>query len=75
MSFSESFFHEFYNPRAVVFCRIFGEKTLSRRGDIGVTDVGEDLRGAAILGMQHNAHAQFVGGAFEADGDHFEWGV
>lgn len=72
MGFSESFLDEFYNPRPVVFCCIFGEKSLSRRGDIGVTDVGEDLRGASIFGMQHNAHAEFVGGTFETDGDHIE---
>jgi hypothetical protein len=51
---------------------IFGKKPLTWRGDIGVTDISKDPRGAAILGMEHNAHPKFVGGAFESDSNH-DW--
>lgn len=55
--------------------RIFWEEALARRGDIGVTDVGEDSRGAAVFGMDHDAHAEFVGGAFETDSYHPDFWV
>jgi hypothetical protein len=51
---------------------IFGKKPLTWRGDIGVTNISKDPRGAAILGMEHNAHPKFVGGAFESDSNH-DW--
>jgi hypothetical protein len=49
---------------------ILGQEPLAWWGDVGVTDIGEDLRGAAMLGMQHDADAQFVGRAFHANCDH-----
>jgi len=57
-------------PLAVVPGRVLGQEALAGRGDVGVADVGEHLRGAAVVGVQHDAHAQLVGGALEADGDH-----
>ena len=35
-----------------------------------MSDIGEDLRGTTILGMQHDADTQFVGGAFHTNCDH-----
>lgn len=57
-------------PGAMMSGGILGEKSLARRRDIGMPDIGEDLRGAAIIGMQHDAHAELVGGAFQTDGEH-----
>lgn len=49
---------------------ILGQKALARRGDICMADIGQDPGRAAILGMEHEAHAEFVGRAFEANSDH-----
>jgi hypothetical protein len=70
MSFAESFLHKLYNPNAMVPCCVFGEETFAGRGDVRVSNVGENLRGAAIAGMEHNAHAELISGAFEANCDH-----
>lgn len=44
------------------------EKPLARRGDVGVTDVGENPSGA-VGQVGDEACAELVGGAFEAEGD------
>lgn len=58
------------DPGPVMPRRVLGQETLAGRRDEGVADVGEDLRGAAVIRVQDEAHAQLVGGALEADGDH-----
>jgi hypothetical protein len=68
--FLQCLLYKLHNPRAVVARCILGQKPLAWWGDIGVTDIGEDLRGAAILRMQHDTDAQLVSRAFHADCDH-----
>lgn len=64
-----------HDPGAVVFGRVLWEEARARWGDKGVPDVGEDLcgRGGGGFGgggLEDDADAEFVRGAFEADCDH-----
>ena len=49
---------------------VFGEEAFTRRGDEGVSDIGEDGGRAAFVRVEDQAHAELVGGAFEAECDH-----
>ena len=55
----------------MVFGGVFGEETFAGGGDEGVADVGEGNGGtAAFGGVEDEADAEFVRGAFEAEGYH-----
>ena len=70
MSLLERLLHELDHPRAMMPRRVLGQEPLAWWGNVGVSNVGEDLGRAAILGMQHDANTKLVGGAFHANGDH-----
>lgn len=44
------------------------KEAFARRGDVGVSDVGQDGC-RAVWGVLDDACAEFVGGAFESEGD------
>lgn len=46
---------------------VFGEEAGAGGGDVGVAEVGEDEGGGGGGGVRDDAHAEFVGAAFEAD--------
>lgn len=58
------------DPGSVVFGCVFGEESFAGGGDEGVADVGEDCCWAGGFGVVDEANAEFVGGAFEAEGYH-----
>lgn len=73
--FAEGSLDQSHDPGAMVSGGILGEKALAGRRDVGMSNIGEDLRGAAIIGMQHDAHAELVGGAFQTDGEHCDGAI
>ena len=54
----------------MVFGGVFGEETFAGRGVEGVAHVAEGVGGTAFGGVEDYTDAEFVGGAFEADGYH-----
>lgn len=65
----ERAFHQRHEPVAVVFGGVLGEEAFAGRGDVRVSDVGEDL-GGCTGEVANKADAEFVGRAFESEGNH-----
>lgn len=49
---------------------VFGEETLAGGRVVGVSNVRQDSRGTTVVGMDHDAYTNFVGGAFHSDSNH-----
>lgn len=62
--------YEADDPSAVMPCRVLGQETLARRGDVGVAEVREDDGRLRRVRMLDDSNAELIGAAFEADGDH-----
>ena len=73
MGFAEGAVHEGDDVEAVVPGCVFGEEAFAGGGVEGVAEVAEDGRWSGAFGrgwMLDEAHAELVGGAFEAEGYH-----
>lgn len=62
--------HEPDDPCPVMLCGVLGKKAFSGRGNESMADVGEDLSGAALGGMQYHADSELVGRTLKTKCNH-----
>ena len=70
--FAEGSLDEISYMVAVVFRSVLWKEAFARWGNKCVADVGQDLGRTTVLGVKDQPNAEFVGGAFEAEGYHDE---
>lgn len=70
MGLGEGTFHETHDPLAVVESGVLREEASSCWGDVGMTEVCEDVDGCGgVIVVLDYTYGKFIGRAFEAEGD------